>query len=260
MYFVDTHTHLFIERSVEEGDLAVKEAVDAGVKQLLLPNIDLDSIDDLHNLCDSNPDYCIPMMGLHPCSVKEDWEDVLNKMYPLFSERKYIAVGELGLDLYWDKTTLNYQIEAFKRQVEWAKELELPIVIHVRDAFDEIFEVMDEVNDDRLKGVFHCFTGNLDQAKKVMDYGGFYMGIGGVLTFKNAGVDKTVADIPLEYLILETDSPYLAPVPFRGKRNESKYIPLIAEKLADVKQVSLQEIAEITTKNASNLFNLPIAK
>ncbi|MCH2232640.1 MAG: TatD family hydrolase [Crocinitomicaceae bacterium] len=260
MYFVDTHTHLFIERSVEEGDLAVKEAIDAGVKQLLLPNIDLESIPDLHALCNSNPASCFPMMGLHPCSVKEDWEEVLNHMYPLFSERKYVAVGELGLDLYWDKTTLNHQIAAFKKQVEWAKELDLPIVIHVRDAFDEIFEVMDEVNDDRLRGVFHCFTGNIDQAKKVMEYGDFYMGMGGVLTFKNSGVDKTVVDIPLEYLILETDSPYLAPTPHRGKRNESKYIPLIAEKLADVKQVSLQEITNITSKNAIDLFRLPIAK
>lgn len=254
MTFIDTHTHLFIEQNAGDGNLAVKAAIEAGVDKLLLPNIDLASINEMMQLTAAFPDHCFPMMGLHPCSVQEDWQNVLGEMRALFESNSFVAVGEIGLDLYWDKTTLEIQKLALKEQISWAKELNLPIVLHVRDAFDELFEVMDEVNDENLTGVFHCFTGSLEQAQKVMDYGGFYMGIGGVLTFKNSGVDQVVKDIPMDYLILETDSPYLAPVPFRGKPNTSKYIPIIAEKLADVKEISLAEVAEITTKNAENLF------
>ena len=196
------------------------------------------------------------MMGLHPGSVKEDWEQQLEIIRKWLFSEKYIAVGEIGMDLYWDKTFQKEQEEVFRRQIQWAKELKLPIVIHARDAFDEIFHVVDELHDTALTGVFHCFTGSLEQAMKIKDYGTFKIGLGGVLTFKKSGLDEVVKDIPMELLVLETDSPYLAPSPHRGKRNESSYLTLIADKLSEVKQMRLEEIAEITSRNARELFNL----
>ena len=196
------------------------------------------------------------MMGLHPGSVKEDWEQQLEIIRKWLFSEKYIAVGEIGMDLYWDKTFQKEQEEVFRRQIQWAKELKLPIVIHARDAFDEIFHVVDELHDTALTGVFHCFTGSLEEAMKIKDYGTFKIGLGGVLTFKKSGLDEVVKDIPMELLVLETDSPYLAPSPHRGKRNESSYLTLIADKLSEVKQMRLEEIAEITSRNARELFNL----
>ena len=255
MEFIDTHTHLFTEEFDRDRSETVINAIAAGVNKLLLPNIDVDSIPALLKLAADFPGNCFPMMGLHPCSVKENWESDLKIIRTQLESGKYFAVGEIGMDLYWDKSTLGIQKEAFTRQIEWAKELKLPIAIHVRDAFEETFAVVDELNDDDLTGVFHCFTGTVEQAKHIINYGGFKLGIGGVLTFKNSELDKTIAEIDLEHLVLETDSPYLAPVPHRGKRNESKYIPLIAEKLAIVKGVSMEEVACVTTQNAQQLFN-----
>lgn len=208
-------------------------------------------------LCQKYPENCFPMMGLHPCDVKkESMEKELLHVEEMLEKEKFIAVGEIGLDLYWDKTTLDIQKAAFETQIKLAKKYQLPIVIHVRESFNEAIEIVKKLNDECLSGVFHCFTGNVGDAKRITDLGNFYLGIGGVLTFKNGGVDKTIEQIDLKHVMLETDSPYLTPAPFRGKRNESKYIRNIAEKLAEIKGVSLEKIAEITNKNASNLFKI----
>lgn len=254
MHLIDTHSHIYLPQFDHDREEMLLRANEAGVKKIFLPNIDLDSIPLLHKLCEDHPNVCYPMMGLHPCDVKENFEEVLMHMHALFSKGDYIAVGEIGIDLYWEKTKLSFQIEAFKIQIEWAKELQLPIVIHARDSFEEIFAVMDKVNDDRLRGVFHCFTGTIDQAQKIMDYGNFMMGIGGVLTYEKSGLDKVVQQIPIEYLLLETDSPFLTPKPFRGKRNESGYVKYVAEKMAECMGLSLEEIAELTSANALRLF------
>jgi TatD DNase family protein len=256
MHLIDTHTHLYSDAFADDRTEMVDRAIRSGVNTLLLPNIDIDSIESMHELCRAYPEICLPMMGLHPGSVKEDWEQQLEIIHKWLFSEKYIAVGEIGMDLYWDKTFQKEQEEAFRRQINWAKELHLPIVIHARDAFDEIFNVVDELHDDSLTGVFHCFTGSLEQAMKIKDYGTFKIGLGGVLTFKKSGLDEVVKDIPMELLVLETDSPYLAPSPHRGKRNESSYLTLIADKLSEVKQIRLEEIVEITSRNARELFNL----
>lgn len=256
MQFVDTHTHLFSPSFDEDRTEIVQRAIKAGIETMLLPNIDVESIEPMYNLCAQFPQNCFPMMGLHPGSVDENWEENLEIIRTNLFERKNCAVGEIGMDLYWDKTFVNEQAEAFRRQVNWAKELNLPIVIHAREAFDEIFAIVDELNDERLTGVFHCFTGTLEQAKKIQNYGGFKLGIGGVLTYKKAGLDEILKDVDLNELILETDSPYLPPTPHRGKRNESAYLLHVAEKLADVKGITLAEVAQITTKNANELFKL----
>jgi TatD DNase family protein len=253
---IDTHTHLYTEQFDEDRNEVVQNAINSGVEKLLLPNIDLDSINGMHQLIDKYPENCFAMMGLHPTSVDSNYKEVLNKMKSFLDEIDYIAVGEIGMDLYWDKTYINEQADALKIQIEWAKEKGLPIVIHVRDAFDEIFEVIDPLNDDTLFGVFHCFTGNIDQANKIINYGGFKLGIGGVLTFKNSGLDKTISKVDLKHLVLETDSPYLAPAPHRGKRNESSYVNLVADKLVDVLGVNRDVVVKETTKNAKEIFNL----
>jgi len=251
---VDTHSHLYLPQFDEDRTAMLGRAKAAGVEKILLPNIDLDSIGPMHSLCDEHADLCIPMMGLHPCDVKANFIEVLQSMRAQFGLRNYIAVGEIGIDLYWDKTSLPQQIEAFEIQIEWAKELNLPIVIHAREAFDEIFEVLDRKHDERLRGVFHCFTGSLEQARKVMSYSQFIMGIGGVLTYEKSGLAEVVRDIPLEYLVLETDSPFLSPKPYRGKRNESAYVKFVAEKLAAVHGTDLQTIARLTSENAEKMF------
>lgn len=256
MNLIDTHTHLFAEQFDEDRHAVVQEALNSGVSKMLLPNIDLDSIEAMHQLERDFPENCFAMMGLHPCSVSEKWEQELAIIKKHLFSRKYCAVGEIGMDLYWDKTTLPYQQKAFAQQIEWSKELKIPVAIHVRDAFEETFEIVDRLNDDNLTGVFHCFTGNSEQAQHIIDYGGFKLGMGGVLTFKNSGVDKVIADIDIEHLILETDSPYLAPHPNRGKRNETSYITYVASKLAEVKGISIEEVAVITTKNAEELFKV----
>tara|TARA_B110000285_G_scaffold71461_1_gene82366 strand:- start:3102 stop:3869 length:768 start_codon:yes stop_codon:yes gene_type:complete len=254
--FIDTHTHLFSESFNEDRSEIVQKAIDAGVELCLLPNIDVASIQPMKDLVRDFPNNCIPMMGLHPGSVDENWKQSLEVIRKDLFENKYIAVGEIGMDLFWDKTFQSVQREAFAMQVSWAKELNLPVVIHARDAFQEIYEVLDELNDDSLRGVFHCFTGTSDDVDKILSYDGFKLGIGGVLTFKNSKLDEVIKDVDLKHLILETDSPYLPPVPFRGKRNESSYLLHVAEKLAEVKSVKLIEIENITTNNAKELFAL----
>jgi TatD DNase family protein len=256
MNWIDTHAHLYTKEFDNDRNEVVQKALRNGIDTILLPNIDVNSIEPMLKLCQEFPSNCFPMMGLHPGNVKEDWEDQLAKMKPYFSSHEMVAVGEIGMDLYWDKTFIEEQKLAFRQQIIWAKELKLPIVIHARDAFDEIFEIMDELIDENLFGVFHCFTGNLEQAKKIMSYGMFMMGIGGVLTYKKAALDEVLKHVPLDYLILETDAPYLPPVPYRGKRNESSYLVHTAEKLAEVHDVKLSELAKITTANAKKMFSL----
>ena len=254
MNFIDTHTHLCTPQFDEDRTAVVENAINAGVDKLLLPNIDLNSIEAMHQLVEQFPKHCYPMMGLHPCSVTANWENDLAIIKSWLDKKDYCAIGEIGMDLYWDKSTSEFQKKAFQRQIEWAKEMHLPVAIHVRDAFYETLAILDELNDDHLTGVFHCFTGTLEQAHHILNYGGFKLGMGGVLTFKNSGIDNVIEKIDVKHLILETDSPYLAPTPKRGKRNESSYITYIASKLASVKDCSIEEIAEQTSKNAVELF------
>ena len=257
MQFIDTHSHLYSSQFDEDRTQAINNAISSGVSTILFPNISSEYTKGMLELCDEFPENCFPMMGLHPCDVNEDnIEAELLHVEQELAKGKYIAVGEIGLDLHWDKTKLDVQKEAFIHQIELAKRYKLPIAIHVRESFNEAIEIIEKLNDEDLRGVFHCFTGTVDDAKRVINLGGFYLGIGGVLTFKNSGLDKTIAEIDLQHLILETDSPYLAPAPFRGKRNESKYIVNIAEKLAEVHQISIEKVAEITTENAKKLFEL----
>ncbi len=256
---IDTHTHLYSSQFDEDRKSEIENCLSNNVGKMLLPNVDSKSIDGMHKLVTDYPGVCYPMMGVHPCSIQpEDWKEELKiaKDHLYGNIQNYIAVGEIGIDLHWDKSTLSIQQEAFAEQIKWAKDLDLPIVIHARESFDEIFEVVDQYNDASLKGIFHCFTGGKKEVEKILSYGGFLMGIGGVLTFKNGGVAEVIKDYELSHFVLETDAPYLAPTPNRGKRNQSSYLPLIAEKMADVFGVSLPEIEEITTANANQLFNL----
>ena len=257
MQFIDTHSHLYSSQFDEDRTQAINNAISAGVSTILLPNISSEYTKGMLEVCGEFPENCFPMMGLHPCDVNEDnLEGELLHVEQELAKGKYIAVGEIGLDLYWDKTKLEIQKKAFIHQIELAKKYKLPIAIHVRDSFAEAIEIIAKLNDESLSGVFHCFTGRVEDAQRVINLGDFYLGIGGVLTFKNSGLDKTIAKIELQNLILETDAPYLAPAPFRGKRNESKYIVNIAEKIAEVQQIDIEDVARITTLNAKKLFGL----
>ena len=257
MKFIDTHSHLYSEQFDNDRITAINEAIALGIDTILLPNISSKYTNNLLKLCNQFPENCFPMMGLHPCDVSEEnFDSEMQHVEIELAKNKYIAVGEIGLDLYWDKTKLEVQKRAFIHQIKLAKQYQIPIAIHVRDAFDEAIEIVESHNDNTLRGVFHCFTGSIVEAKRVIDLKDFYLGIGGVITFKNSGLDQTIKEISLKNLILETDSPYLAPVPFRGKRNESKYLTKIAEKIAEIKNMTIKEIAEITTTNAKKLFHI----
>lgn len=256
MQFIDTHTHIYLEDFKEDFSEIISKAKEENVEKFFLPNIDAETIKDVRALYESDPKTYYPMAGLHPCSVKEDWQEQLDQLRSELDTGDYIAVGEIGMDLYWEKKFKPEQEKAFLEQASWAKEKGLPIVIHVRNAFDELFELVDQINDDKLFGIFHCFTGTNEQAKKILNYGGFKLGIGGVVTFKNAKLDKALTDISLENIVLETDAPYLAPHPNRGKRNEPSYIPLIAQKMAEIHDVSIEEVARITTQNAKEVFGI----
>lgn len=247
---------MYLEDFDEDREACMNAALEAGVYCTALPNIDSSTIDRVKEMMTNYPNQTIGMMGLHPCSVKADFETELDILKKELDTGKYHAVGEIGIDLYWDKTFFEQQVEAFKIQIDWAKGTGLPIVIHARDSFREIFEVLDSEYDERLRGVFHCFTGNEADAEKALGYTNFYLGLGGVLTFKKSGLDKTIARVNPNRLVLETDAPYLTPHPFRGKRNQTAYTRLVAEKLATIFDVSLEEIAEISTRNALNLFQL----
>jgi len=255
MILFDTHTHIYSKEFDEDRKEALKRSFDLGVTQLLLPNIDLESIEPMHKLCDEYPDNCFPMMGLHPTSVNADYKTVLQTIRKELDNRKYVAIGEIGIDLYWDKTFAKEQRIVLLEQLQWAIDFDLPVVIHSRRSHNEIMEVIKEFNNPELRGVFHCFTGSTQQAEEIIDIN-FKMGLGGVLTFKNAGIANEIRDIDIKHFILETDSPYLTPTPYRGKRNESSYIEIIAKKLAEVKGMSLEEVAAKTTENARSLFGL----
>ena len=257
MNFIDTHTQLFASEFDNDIDIVIKNALDNGISKMLLPNIDSTTTTKMLQLCDRHPNNCYPMIGLHPCSVKKDnLEKEISHVEQMLSQNKFIAVGEIGLDLYWDKSTLDLQKIAFESQIEIAKKYQLPIVIHVRDSFDEAIEIVERLNDYNLSGVFHCFTGNLEEAQRIINLKNFYLGIGGVVTFKNGGINKIINQVSLDRIILETDSPYLSPTPFRGTRNESKYLLNIAHKMAELYNINIEDIAKKTTKNAIDLFHL----
>ena len=253
MFLIDTHTHLYAEEFEQDRTSIVQKAIANGIQKFYLPNIDSSSIEGMLALEKAYPQHCFAMIGLHPCSVNERVEEELGLVNEWLAKRKFAAVGEIGIDLYWDKTFLKQQLHAFETQIKWAVEYNYPIVIHCRDAFDEIYEVLNSFKF-LPKGIFHCFSGTLDQAEKILNLGDFKLGIGGVLTFKNSGLDKVIQQIDLKHLVLETDAPYLAPVPFRGKRNEPVYLLEVARKLAELKGENMQAIAEQTSANAEFVF------
>jgi TatD DNase family protein len=246
---------MFSSQFDEDREQIVKECIKSGIETLLLPNINSGTIEAMWSLCNSFPNNCFPMIGLHPCDVKEDYLKELDIVLQELNSRKYIAVGEIGIDLHWDKSTVDFQKKAFDQQIKWAIKFDLPIAIHIRESFEEVFEVLEQNIHPKLRGVFHCFTGTLEQAEKAISMG-FMLGVGGVVTFKNSGVDKVIQNIDLKHLILETDSPYLAPAPLRGKRNDSRNLQFICDKLAHINDLDSDQVAKITTKNAKTLFNL----
>jgi TatD DNase family protein len=252
---IDTHTHLYLEEFDEDRNEVIKRAVDNGISEFYLPAISSEFHEKMLDLESEYPEKIYAMMGLHPCSVKpETWQIELEIVKNYLDKRNFSAVGEIGIDLYWDKNTLDIQIKAFEQQIDWAVEKDLPIVIHTRESFDEVFEVLEGKKHQKLRGIFHCFSGDFQQAKRAIDMN-FILGIGGVVTFKNGKIDKFLSKIPLEKIVLETDSPYLAPVPHRGKRNESSYLNLIAEKLSEIYQKPITEIDKITTENAKKMMS-----
>lgn len=251
--FIDTHAHVYDEDFKADREDMLASAYEAGVHRIYMPNVDHTSIDGMMELELRYPDQCIAMMGLHPCYVKKEFERELYLVEDWLNKRSFSAVGEIGIDLYWDKTFRAQQEEALKIQIALAEKHTLPIVIHCRNSFRETMDLIKSVKSDELKGIFHCFSGTLEEAKEVESIG-FKIGIGGVVTFKNGGIDKIIPDVPLETIVLETDSPYLSPVPHRGKRNEPSYIPIIAQKIADLKKIPVEDVGRITSANARQLF------
>lgn len=255
MIVTDTHTHLYSETFDVDRDFVIQRALDNGIKRFFIPAIDSTYTDAMLDLKKNYPDHMFLMMGLHPTHVKENFAEELKHVEEMLGKEKFYAVGEIGIDLYWDKTFLKEQREAFRFQIRLAKMNKLPIVIHCRDAFEEIFEVLEKEKGNDLYGIFHCFTGTLEQARKAISYN-MKLGIGGVVTFKNGKIDKFLNEIELKHIVLETDSPYLAPVPYRGKRNESSYLINIQEKLSLIYDVSAEKIAEVTTENSKTVFGV----
>ena len=253
--FTDSHTHLFLDAFDADRDQVIQRAIDAGVDRMLLPNIDSSSLSSLFSLSERFPAHCFPMTGLHPGSVRENYMEELRDIEAVLERPDIVAIGEAGIDLNWDRTFLKEQEEVFATQIRWAMELDLPIVIHARDSFLEIFSVLDRVGSSKLRGVFHSFTGGPAELERALSYN-FMIGINGIVTFKNSKLDKVASMIPLKSLLLETDSPFLAPVPYRGKRNESSYLTEIAAKISEIYNLATVEIARITTSNAEQLFRL----
>ncbi|TAH30977.1 MAG: TatD family deoxyribonuclease [Cytophagales bacterium] len=253
--FIDTHAHLYDEQFKKDRKNSIQNAINEGVNKFFLPNVDSETIEEMLVLENQYPENCFALMGLHPCSVKQDFEKELDVVEKYLSQRKFVAIGEIGTDLHWDKTFWEQQKEAFTIQIQWAKKYKVPIIIHCRASFQETVELLAPHAGEDLKGIFHCFGGSENSAKTIMELG-FLMGIGGVVTYKKSGLDTVLPNVPLEYLVLETDSPYLAPVPYRGKRNESSYIPIIAQKLSDIKGITLEEVSKKTTENALRLFQM----
>jgi len=251
---IDTHTHLYSEEFDEDRKEMIQRGLDKGITAFYLPAIDSETHEKMLQLETDYPNQIFSMMGLHPCYVKpESWEKELEIVRDYLDQRRFSAIGEIGIDLYWDKTTLDIQIKAFEQQIDWAIEKDMPIVIHTRESFDEIFEVLERKKHPDLRGIFHCFSGNLEQAKHVIDLN-FMLGIGGVVTFKNGKIDQFLHEIPLDKIVLETDSPYLAPVPYRGKRNESSYLDLVVGKLVNIYNKDFVEIDRMTSENAKRML------
>ncbi len=253
MKLIDTHCHLYLPEFAEDIAAYVHRAAEKGVEKFYLPAIDSHSLEAMLSLEKRYPGKCIAMAGLHPCSVKADYAGELKIVEELLGRRKFVAVGEIGLDFYWDRSFEQQQYEAFHRQIEWALQYDIPIVIHCRESMEQTIEVVKEHQHGKLKGIFHCFSGTHESASQIIDLG-FYLGIGGVITYKKAGLPEVLKDIDLAHMVLETDAPYLTPVPFRGKMNESSYIVYTAQKLAEVKGVDIKEVADITTSNAQKIF------
>ncbi len=253
---IDTHSHIYGPEFAEDRDEVVLRAREAGVEKILLPNVNEETIPLMMALCQAHPGYCYPMMGLHPTDLEDDYLQVLERMHRLLlvPNHPYVAVGEVGLDFYWDDSRKTQQLDAFEMQIEWARDLGLPLMIHSRSAQKELVDIMNAHRKDGLTGVFHCFGGNAEEARELLSFDGFVLGIGGVLTYKKAILPDALRDVPLERIVLETDSPYLAPVPNRGKRNESSYVRLVAQKLSEIYQVSLAEVEDVTTCNARRIF------
>lgn len=255
MIITDTHTHLYSESFDDDREEMIRRAIDLGVQRFFIPAIDSTYAQAMHQLESDFPDHIFLMAGLHPTHVKDNFREELNFVEKELSEKKFYAVGETGIDLYWDKSTLGIQQEAFRHQIRLAKKHKLPVVIHCRDAFDEVFEVLESEKDEDLFGIFHCFTGSLEQAKQALSYN-MKLGIGGVVTFKNGKIDTFLKQIQLKEIVLETDAPYLAPVPYRGKRNESAYITQVLNKVAEIYELSPEEVARVTTANSKEIFNI----
>jgi len=255
MVLTDTHTHLYYEADTDKRAALMQRSFDAGVSRLFLPNVDLASVEKVLGLVEAYSQNCYAMLGLHPCHVTAGWETELGQILDTKTDHQIYAIGEIGIDLYWDKTTLPYQQQAFKKQIQHAKRLNLPIVIHCREAFDEVYAILLEEKDEKLRGIFHCFTGTVQQAEKVIALD-FYLGIGGVVTYKNSGLAQVVQQIDLKNIVLETDSPYLTPVPYRGKPNESSYLSFVAQKVADLHQVDMEYLSAVTTANSKLIFGV----
>ncbi len=251
--FTDSHTHLYDEQFQADETEMIQRAIDAGVNKMYMPNCDSSTIDPMLKIADKWPSNCFAMMGLHPCYAKENYLQELNTVTQWLTNRKFYAIGEIGLDYYWDLTFKEQQIEVFKTQIDLALQYDLPIVIHSRESIDDCIAIVKEKQNGRLKGIFHCFSGNAAQASSIIETG-LYLGIGGVVTYKKSTLPDVLKDIPLSHIVLETDAPYLAPAPYRGKRNESSYIPVIATKIAEVKNIPIDEVASITTHNAEKIF------
>ncbi len=255
MQIIDTHTHLYLNQFKDDVDLVIARAKNAGIDKFIFPAIDSSHFKDMHELRNRYPENIYLMSGLHPVSVKDNYMEELNLVLKSLETNSYVAIGEIGIDLYWDKTFLKQQQEAFEFQIRLAVSNNLPIVIHCRDGFDEIFEILDAEKCSKLRGIFHCFTGTLEQAVRAINLG-FKLGIGGVVTFKNGGIDKFLNKIDIKNIVLETDAPYLSPVPHRGKRNESFYVTYVLKKISELYGLNEQEIAKITSKNALEIFNI----
>ncbi len=254
MKFTDTHAHIYSNKYDSDRDSVIRNSQELGVEKIYMPNIDVESIDAMLEAELRYPGICIPMMGLHPCDVNKDFEKQLYVMEEWIHKREFAGLGETGLDLYWDKTFFEQQKEALRIQVQWAKEKKWPLILHCRESMDETIAIIQEEKSDDLRGIFHCFSGSQKQAKEIMDLG-FLLGIGGVSTYKNGGLDKVIPEIGIDHLVLETDGPYLAPVPHRGKRNSPEYIPLIAQRVADLADVPLEEVSRITQMNSQKIFH-----
>ena len=253
MYIIDSHIHLYLDEFSDDREKLIKNAENENIKKFLLPNINLDSVEKMILLCEKYPKKCYPMIGLHPCYVDKNYVKNLNILENYFNTTKFIAVGEIGIDLHWDKTYINEQKKAFKTQISWAKKHHLPIVIHCRNSFEEIYKILKEESDENLFGVLHCFGGSIDQAKKLIDLN-FFLGIGGVLTYKNSNLKSVLQQIPIDKILIETDAPYLSPSPYRGKRNEPGFIKYTAQKICEIKNISMQDLTNQLYKNTKSLF------